>query len=346
MRNGFKMEIISAHYIILSIILVLTAAFAFFPFVFISRLRSEHDVARRRRYARVISLMSCFSGGVFLGTCLLDLFPDVQEEIEEVLDDLKVSTKFPIAEFLVVIGFFLVLITEQIALDYQGVGKKEERTPLLHNHAHRDYQTYSSMEDTRVTSTVRDRSLGTEDDGLLSEDQLEEHEHSIHQDPASHSSLRALLLLAALSVHSVFEGLAIGLESKVDTVMQIFVAVILHKCVVAFSLSMNLVQSHLSKWAIMRLLVLFCLASPIGVGIGMGVLEVENDVGAGIATSVLQGLACGTFLYVTFFEVLPHELQMPDGRMLKLFFTILGFSTSCGILLLDAQARGFQMNAN
>ena len=75
-------------------------------------------------------------------------------------------------------------------------------------------------------------------------------------------------------------------------------------------------------------------------------MKVENDVGAGIATSVLQGLACGTFLYVTFFEVLPHELQMPDGRMLKLFFTILGFSTSCGILLLDAQARGFQMNAN
>ena len=64
-----------------------------------------------------MSLLNCFAGGVFLGTCLLDLFPEVQENIESVVVALKINSSFPIAEFLVVLGLFIVLIVEQISLD-------------------------------------------------------------------------------------------------------------------------------------------------------------------------------------------------------------------------------------
>ena len=69
------------------------------------------------RYSRVISLLNCFAGGVFLGTCLLDLFPEVQDNIDEVMVALKINSSFPFAEFLVVLGLFTVLIVEQISLD-------------------------------------------------------------------------------------------------------------------------------------------------------------------------------------------------------------------------------------
>lgn len=69
------------------------------------------------RYKRTISLLNCFAGGVFLGTCLLDLFPEVQDNINDVMTVLKINSSFPVAEFLVVLGLFIVLIVEQISLD-------------------------------------------------------------------------------------------------------------------------------------------------------------------------------------------------------------------------------------
>ena len=66
-----------------------------------------------------MSCLSCTAGGVFMGTCILDLFPDVQEQIDVLLDQLDVRHKFPAAEFIVVFGFLFVLCLEQIVLEYK-----------------------------------------------------------------------------------------------------------------------------------------------------------------------------------------------------------------------------------
>jgi len=54
-----------------------------------------------------------------------------------------------------------------------------------------------------------------------------------------------------------------------------------------------------------------------------------------LVNGILQGLACGTFLYVTFFEVLPHEFNKPKDRLLKLLFVIVGFAFVNGVLFLE-----------
>jgi zinc transporter 1/2/3 len=64
-----------------------------------------------------MSFLNCFAGGVFLGTCLLDLFPEVQDNIQQIIKVLDINTSFPAAEFLVAMGLFIVLIVEQISLD-------------------------------------------------------------------------------------------------------------------------------------------------------------------------------------------------------------------------------------
>jgi len=46
-----------------------------------------------------------------------------------------------------------------------------------------------------------------------------------------------------------------------------------------------------------------------------------------IGNAVLQGLAAGTILYVTFFEVLDRERKKDTAPgLLKLLFTMIGFS--------------------
>ena len=64
---------------------------------------------------------------------------------------------------------------------------------------------------------------------LNSVDELD-HDHS-HIDGVfhQHSTMRSLILLMALSFHSVFEGLAIGLQQSLSQLMSLFLAVIAHK---------------------------------------------------------------------------------------------------------------------
>ena len=102
-----------------------------------------------------------------MGACLLDLIPDVEEifkkvshrygfrgYLKKVLCDVKteygVEVTFPVAPFSVVLGFGLILITEQAVLHFQVppilehplasfsqeqmvVGVREERQPLMHS---------------------------------------------------------------------------------------------------------------------------------------------------------------------------------------------------------------------
>ena len=115
-----------------------------------------------------------------------------------------------------------------------------------------------------------------------------------------------------------------------DEFISLFLAVIAHNAVMAFSLGMTLAQSALTAKQYLASLLIFSLASPIGIGIGMLVVDMDQSLSADVANAILQGIACGTFLYVTFFEVLPHEFnQQSSNRYMKLFFLLLGFACIC-----------------
>merc|ERR1712122_455143 len=68
----------------------------------------------------------------------------------------------------------------------------------------------------------------------------------------------------------------------------------------------------------------FAIASPIGIAIGIAVSQEQGLFTLGLST-VLQGLATGTFLYITFFEVLPLEFNSRRWRLQKVASLVLGF---------------------
>jgi len=311
------------------------------------------------------SFLSCFAAGVFLGTCLLDLYPEVQTKLYSAVTlYISKDSKFacyPFGEAVMVAGFFLVLIVEQMVLALKEMSV-ESSTP-----ANQNSQPGSSSQSKRVTydsinsttneyaeherllrSNSRDNTQSRSRLGSLSSIRSiesrnnvhsqsdDQHEHSMHHDPSSHSPIRSLIMLAALSLHSVFEGLAVGLQDTEEGVLSIFGALILHKCIIAFSIGLNLVQSKLAVKAIIVSNAVFCFASPLGIAIGILITDFNSDADSSLLVNgILQGLACGTFLYVTFFEVLPHEFNKPKDRLLKLLFVIVGFAFVNGVLFLE-----------
>ncbi|KAK2869387.1 hypothetical protein Q7C36_001258 [Tachysurus vachellii] len=246
----------------------------------------------------VLSLISCFAGGVFLAACLLDIIPDYLSDISEQLQDTNID--YPLAEFIMACGFFIVLILERLVQSCNKRGNMET-APLLPSAGHSHSHTHRSINEVDNSS------------------------HHVHMDLQAHSSFRSFMLFLSLSLHSVFEGLAIGLQATDTKVLEICIAILIHKSIIVFSLSIKLIQSAVPiMWLIIYILV-FSVMSPMGIAIGIGVSEAQLQMGM-LVQAVLEGLAAGTFIYITFLEILPHELNSPERQLLKVLFILFGFS--------------------
>ncbi|CAH8485396.1 unnamed protein product [Schistosoma bovis] len=172
------------------------------------------------------------------------------------------------------------------------------------------------------------------------------HTHDIKFDTSSFGSvLRIVLLLCAMSVHSIFEGLAVGLQPTTQRTLALFTAILLHKIIIAIGIGVNLAtnlnqpstssgSSFPSRSSYCRLfmyqsigtLILAC-SSPFGVLVGCGLMQQKQSPILTMSTAVLQGLACGTFFFVVFCELLPVEFKEGvKDRMGKFFFLLLGFA--------------------
>ncbi|XP_056366991.1 zinc transporter ZIP1 [Oenanthe melanoleuca] len=244
----------------------------------------------------VLSLVSCFSGGVFMGTFLLDLLPDYLSSIAAALEGLRITLQFPLPEFILAMGFFLVLVLEQVTLAQRELSDPPEESRAL-------------LPGGSIQAALPGGSAA----------------------PGAPGALRAAALALALALHAVLEGLALGLREGEAAALRVLLALLLHKGAVAFGLSLELLRSRLRPPAVASCLVLLALMSPLGVGVGTALAA-----GAGprqrLCRAVLEGLAAGTFLFVTFLEILPQELGVPQNRIPKVILILAGFALVSAIL--------------
>ncbi|XP_018620326.1 zinc transporter ZIP3 [Scleropages formosus] len=323
MRPGLEIKLVSLLVLLFMTFLCGTTAL----FIIRGRGRCHADPETRRK---AVSLVSCFAGGVFLATCFLDLVPDYLVEISRAFNNLGITLQFPLPEFIMTMGFFLVLVMEQLVLVFKDKsgGSAGERQALLvesSNQLHnRDILGYNHVHCPLIhgieeSTRIRDPS----GEGV-----------HLHVDFNSHSAIRSFILVFSLSLHSMFEGLAIGLQQNVEQVLEICMALLLHKSVVSFSLVLKLTQGQLRQTVIMGCLLLFSFMSPLGIGLGIVLSEYHSTPQHQLARSTLEGLAVGTFIYVTFMEILPHELGSPQNRILKVTLLLTGFALVTAILFI------------
>uniref|UniRef100_UPI0037E94B80 zinc transporter ZIP1-like n=1 Tax=Semicossyphus pulcher TaxID=241346 RepID=UPI0037E94B80 len=297
----------------LVVLLSVTLLFGFAPLCIIrgtGRCSVDPDLRRR-----MLSLISCFAGGVFLATCLLDLLPDYLESINEAFTNAGITLQFPLPEFIMAMGFFLVLVLEQIILAFrdQSSSVTEERRTLL------------------VDSSVQANGRHHSHHRRGSEESEGGH---FHVDFNSQSALRAFVLVFSLSLHSVFEGLAVGLVEEGKEVLEICLALMIHKSIISFSLSFKLTQSRLRRSVVVGCLLLFAIMSPLGIGVGIGLTETKMSPQHQLARCTLEGLAGGTFIYITFMEILPHELSSARNRIPKVAALLVGFAVVTAVLFI------------
>jgi len=245
---------------------------------------------------RYLSLASVLSAGVMLGGGLLHLLPDAAAEVSEAWHG-----EYPLGYLLFTLGLLLPLVVETLVEGGPGsssAGRNEDEwaTPLQEQHA------ADASEVTLCCSSgrkVNGRTLGESDAEAVGAEGL-----PISR-PVPLSS--ALVLLGALSFHSVLEGLAQGTTTSLETSVVLLSAILLHKGLAAFALGCLLLNAGISRSHALGLGLAFALATPAGSLLGM-LVPTGGEVGS-LVSSGLVAMAGGSFTFVALLEILPRELS-------------------------------------
>ena len=275
---------------------------------------------RRGRVSRwrelTVAFCSCFAGGVFLATCLLGLIPDVRDTLLEIssVGGFDLDADYPNTEVLVGAGFFIVLFIEQAILSRQDAKKSHRNLQPAIRLTEMGSQRFEEVLKSTEFSDVSDTRPRPESSAVPLNSFDDENYEALpstrnHSHKTSETGFRSYVLLMALSVHSLFEGLALGLEDNERDVLQLLYALVAHKSVLAFSLGSSLVMSGMTTFRVVKSCILFSFMCPTGISIGIAIMESASTYSSHLVAGLFQGLAAGTFMYVTFFEVMAPEFN-------------------------------------
>lgn len=295
-------------------------------------LSSPSQAYESKQYGnRIISWCNCTSIGIFLSMCFLGIFPTVKEMIQKICEKSDFKTNFPITEFLIIIGFILTLLMEQSIHKWQERAESSLRDNAEQNEGLLEMQDFNDepayIQEEQEQSLVQSRPRDFTDEDLNTDDLSTRvlHGHS-HISLLSHrgNNLSFVILVIATGLHSLFEGVALGLQSNTSKAVHLFVAIIIHECLMSLALGMSSTKLKYSFSSYLKFA--FFLSAVIPVGVVIGVL-VEHAPGTGgeIASAILQGLSAGVFLHVSFQDFLPKEFTNRQDRIIKVCFVSLGF---------------------
>lgn len=131
-----------------------------------------------------------------------------------------------------------------------------------------------------------------------------------------------LIMLAAIALHNLPEGLAIGSGASHDANLGLTLAflIALHNIPEGMSIAVPLVAGGMKKWKVGLLTALSGAPTLVGGLLG----AVLGNMGDFMVAGSL-GIAAGAMLYVTYCEILPEVILLNKGRRPALFST-------CGII--------------
>jgi zinc transporter 1/2/3 len=287
----------------------------------------------------LIHSITCFGGGIFLGACLLDLLPEVIYHVNMTMKtefqyDNQALKRYPVAELLISCGLFLVLFIEQTILSCHSISTHS----ITHTNKKPTIILSHEDDETSLTNINDQDPLMTKTSPIEHRFDISEHKEDIITNKNRLLITRNFILILSLIIHSLFEGIALGATKEYKPFLELFFAIIIHKSIIAFSVGLK-IMSLTNKRLVYFACFLFSIATPMGIlfVVSMEELLPKNRT-AKIVHEVLRAFACGTFFYITFFDVLPHELNIstqhrhvPSNisnryRLLKVICIIIGFS--------------------
>lgn len=123
----------------------------------------------------------------------------------------------------------------------------------------------------------------------------------------------------ALSLHGIFEGMALGVLNKKSECIILFIAIIAHKWAESFALGISFYNAGIQNKSFIEMLIIFTFFTPVGILIG----TYFSKSGL-LVEGIMLSISSGTFVYVSTSEVIVEEFSSKGRKYLKFFFYIIG----------------------
>jgi len=224
-----------------------------------------------------LSLANAFSGGIFLSLAFGHMIPEcVHEYASSAVGAYNEATPY----MLVLSGYLLIFFVEKVAFDAHEIMHEMEQG-----------QDDAKQKGSAVAKSAPDgEPTATKNTGRS-----------------------ALILLAALGVHSILEMMALGLSDSFSDSAILTISIALHQPAESIALLVAFLKSGMPKRQIITFLSVFSAMGPIGVALGMAV----NEFAAPIVDAIMLAVVAGTFVYVGATEVIPEEWEDSEHKWKK-----------------------------
>ena len=269
----------------------------------------------------LLSMLNCFSAGLFLGMALIHIMPESVEIYASWAMEEGIEEPFPLPYVMFFIGYMLILAIDRVAahayhMKHDHGGKPQPNLNAGNFMQSEHNQVAEAPKSFPVTADDADASVNTER-APVNQKPLEMEDPSKPSVTVSKTS--AIILVLALSAHAFFEGIAFGLQSNIEKAGQLAAGIIIHKSAAAVSLGASFARTGYSTKEILLFLGIFAFVAPIGIFIGMAIHESNK-----VLDVIFHGLSGGTFVYVACSEIITAEFDKGRYNWAKMLLVFAG----------------------
>ncbi|CAD8076958.1 unnamed protein product [Paramecium sonneborni] len=250
----------------------------------------------------LISYTNAFSSGLFLAVGIVHILPEANEILLEYID-------YPIAFLIAIMGFSLLLFVEKILFrnveDNPCCSNCQELQELDHHQKHHQAILLENFD----------------------------HQHTdklIHSLKHNQNNLKPYLLSAAIGLHAIFEGIAVGVTARTSDTLALGLSLMGHKWAEGWALGVAFRESNVEKAIQVKFIIFAALLSPIGILIGI-IIARESTLISGI----VQSITAGTFIYIASTELIVEEFNKNNNKLIKYILYLLGIMLMSFIVYLE-----------
>lgn len=228
-------------WLVMALLTILSIFLGLIPYMMVRRRKYLPISLNSSTYKVILTMLSCFGAGVLFSTSMLHLLPEVRESFAEIPSVWTTFDKhFPLAEVVVICGFCLIYIVEEVAhfimVDGHHGHHHHINTVARHNSIAHGVPIPNVKGSTASRGSIVNHlptnpsiciTVPDEEEGKKEGDQHNkmssitdstgtsmEEEQCPDDNSNFATSLRTFLALIALSFHAIMEGVAIGLQVK------------------------------------------------------------------------------------------------------------------------------------
>lgn len=160
-----------------------------------------------------------------------------------------------------------------------------------------------------------------------------------HMDGINSSSTKAqtFVFVVALSIHSFLEGLGMATKNTQSSLISFLISLFAHKWLEAFALGTGVAKACFSTLHNFWLISIYAVLTPAGILLGMWMDSASHGATSALFShelihQMLDGLALGSFLFVSCIEMIPSEFHKQTRHSpYKFALLCLGFIAMAGI---------------